>query len=292
MKIPELLKTKTPVFSFEFFPPKTSEGIKPLFETIQNLKTLSPSFVSVTYGAGGSTQAVTVDLVSRIKNELKIEAMAHLTCVGSGRNDLDRILYRLQEVGIDNVLALRGDPPQGQTIFSRPADGFSYAFELVAYLRKNFKFSLGGACYPEGHIECRDTKTDLTYLKQKVDAGLDFLITQLFFDNQYFFDFLEMAYHAGIRVPILPGIMPITNVNQVKRFTKMCGANLPETLLKELDAVDGDEEAVSKIGISHASQQCRDLLKQGVPGLHFYTLNKSPATRAILESLSDIRGLR
>ncbi len=285
MKISELLKGDAPVFSFEFFPPKTPEGVEHLFETVENLKSLSPSFVSVTYGAGGSTRELTIDLVSRIKNDLKIEAMAHLTCVGAGKDEISRILYQLQQRGIDNVLALRGDPPNGQAVFSKPENGFLFASELVGYLRKHFNFSLGGACYPEGHIECPDLAKDMEHLKRKVDAGLDFVITQLFFDNRYFFDFVERADRAGIRIPIIPGIMPITNVNQVKRFTKMCGASIPESLLLELESVDGDGDAVMKIGVRHAVEQCRDLLKQGVPGIHFYTLNKSPATRAILDAL-------
>jgi methylenetetrahydrofolate reductase (NADPH) len=289
MKISELLKGEAPVFSFEFFPPKTPQGVEHLFETVENLKSLSPSFVSVTYGAGGSTHELTVDLVSRIKNDLNIEAMAHLTCIGAGQDEIHQILERLKRCCIDNVLALRGDPPNGQGTFLKPENGFAYASELVAYLRKHFHFSLGGACYPEGHIECPDLVKDLEHLKRKVDSGLDFVITQLFFDNQYFFDFIERADRAGIRIPIIPGIMPITNVNQVKRFTRMCGASIPESLLLELESVDGDGEAVMKIGVRHAVEQCRDLLQQGVPGIHFYTLNKSSATQAILELLSDLR---
>jgi methylenetetrahydrofolate reductase (NADPH) len=244
----------------------------------------------VTYGAGGSTQKLTVDIVNRIKNELQIETMAHLTCVGTGRDEIDQTLYQLEHYGIDNVLVLRGDPPSGGAIFSRPENGFSYAAELVTHLYKNFQFSLGSACYPEGHIECRDLKSDMKHLKQKVDAGVDFLITQLFFDNQYFFDFIERARRAGIAVPIIPGIMPITNVNQVKRFTQMCGASIPKTLLLELESVHENDQAVFKIGVRHAVEQCREILKQGYRGVHFYTLNQSSATRAILESLSDLRG--
>lgn len=290
MKISTVLKQGKPVFSFEFFPPKTPEGVHNLFATIAHLKPLSPSFVSVTYGAGGSTRELTVDLVRRIKNELGIEAMAHLTCTGAGREEIDKVLNQLQDFGIENVLALRGDPQNGQADFVIPADGFSYASELTAHIRKKFNFSLGGACYPEGHIECRDLKRDLEHLKIKVDEGVDFIITQLFFENKYFFEFIDRAGKAGIRIPIIPGIMPITNVNQVKRFTKMCGASLPKALLLELESVEADGEAVTKIGIRHATEQCRNLLKQGAPGIHFYTLNKSSATKAILESLEDLRG--
>jgi len=297
MKISTVLEKGKPVFSFEFFPPKTPEGVLHLFETIEQLKPLSPSFVSVTYGAGGSTRELTVDLVRRIKNELGIEAMAHLTCVGAGKDEIDHVLYRLKEFGIENVLALRGDPQNGQGAFVVPSDGFSYASELTAHIRKNFNFSLGGACYPEGHIECgttgrghgstggRDLKKDLEHLRMKVEAGVDFMITQLFFDNNYFFEFVERAHKSGIRIPIIPGIMPITNVNQVKRFTKMCGASIPNVLLSELESVEQDSAAVTKIGVRHATEQCQNLLKQFAPGIHFYTLNKSSATKAILESL-------
>jgi methylenetetrahydrofolate reductase (NADPH) len=290
MKISDILETNKPVFSFEFFPPKTPEGVVHLFETIAHLKSLAPSFVSVTYGAGGSTRELTVDLVKRIKNELGIEAMAHLTCVGAGQDEIDKVLYQLEASGIENLLALRGDPQNGQGHFVMPTEGFSYASELTAHIRKKFNFSLGGACYPEGHIECRDLQKDLEYLKIKVQAGVDFVITQLFFDNRYFFEFVDRARTAGIRIPIIPGIMPITNVNQVKRFTKMCGASIPQALLSELESVECDSDAVTKIGVRHATEQCRDILKQSAPGIHFYTLNQSPATKAILESLSDLRG--
>lgn len=285
MKISNLLATARPVFSFEFFPPKTAEGLEHLSETIGHLKSLSPAFVSVTYGAGGSTRGLTVDLVKKIKNDLKIEAMAHLTCVEMTQEQIDLVLYELEQAGIENVLALRGDPPNGSMVFKRPENGFLYAAELVSHIRRNFQFSLGGACYPEGHMECRDLKKDLEHLKQKVDNGLDFVITQLFFDNRYYFDFVERARAIGVRVPIIPGIMPITDVSQVKRFTKMCGASIPQDLLSELESVEGNGETVTKIGIRHAIDQCRALLKRGAPGIHFYTLNKSPATKAILESL-------
>lgn len=283
MKISEMLKGGAPLFSFEFFPPKTAEGVARLFQTIGDLKPLAPSFVSVTYGAGGSTRALTVDLVRKIKNELNIEAMAHLTCVGADDEGIGRILKSLTDCGIENVLALRGDPPHGQTSMEKEA--FSYAFELVAYIRRNFQLNVGGAGYPEGHFECRDLEQDVMYLKKKVDAGLDFVITQLFFENHYFYDFRERALRAGIHVPILPGIMPITDVRQVKRFTQMCGASLPRTLLAALEAHRDDEAAILRMGISHAIAQCRDLLKQGVPGIHFYTLNKSTATQAVVKSL-------
>ena len=289
MRIPAHFKSGRPVFSFEFFPPKTDEGMEHLFQTIGELKALAPAFVSVTYGAGGGSRQRTVELVERIKGEHGIEAMAHLTCVGSDRKEIDRTLKQLKAAGIENVLALRGDPPKGEAAFSRPAEGFSYAYELVSYIRKRYDFSLGGACYPEGHIECRDLDKDLGHLKLKVETGVDFVITQLFFDNKHYFNFVRRARALGIRVPILPGIMPITNVGQVKRFTEMCGASIPAPLLAELESAQENPEEVIGLGVRHAITQCRELLSNGAPGIHFYTLNKSPATRAILESLSDLR---
>ncbi|MEK7286876.1 MAG: methylenetetrahydrofolate reductase [NAD(P)H] [Nitrospirota bacterium] len=285
MKIASLFAAGKPLFSFEFFPPKTQEGVLHLFETIEHLKPLSPDFVSVTYGAGGSTRDLTLDLVRQIKNNLQIEAMAHLTCIGATRDEIVQNLDRLTALGIENILALRGDPPNGQGAFIPSENGFSYAGELSGHIRKKFNFSLGGACYPEGHIECRDLEKDLEHLKWKVASGLDFLITQLFFDNHYFFDFIERARKAGIEIPIIAGIMPITNVNQVKRFTKLCGATIPEALLSELEEVEQDAVAVEQVGIRHAVMQCKALLASGVSGIHFYTLNKSSATRAILERL-------
>ena len=289
VKIPAYFESGRPIFSFEFFPPKTEEGVEHLFRTIGELKALAPAFVSVTYGAGGSNRQRTVEVVKRIKGEHGVEAMAHLTCVGSDRDEIDRVLGQLKEAGIENVLALRGDPPKGEATFTRTPDGFSYAYELVAYIRTRHDFAVGGACYPEGHIECRDLEKDLANLKKKIDTGLDFVITQLFFDNRRYFDFVKRARAIGIGVPILPGIMPITNVGQVKRFTEMCGASIPASFLCELEAVQEDPAAVMAHGIRHAVTQCRELLSKGAPGIHFYTLNKSPATRAILELLSDLR---
>lgn len=289
MKISHYFSFGEPVFSFEFFPPKTDAGVSDLFETIGDLKCLKPSFVSVTYGAGGSTRQKTVELVLRIKREHGIETMPHLTCVGSDRMEIYRILKQLEVAGIENVLALRGDPPKGDAIFNPIPNGFTYAFELAGYIRSEFKFSLGGACYPEGHVECRDLDQDLAHLKAKVDSGLDFIITQLFFENRLYYDFVKRARSVGIQVPIVPGIMPIANVGQVKRFTEMCGASIPGELLSELESVQDQPEWVMQIGIRHATAQCRDLLTQGAPGIHFYTLNKSLATHTILKSLSDFR---
>ena len=233
MKIKAILEKVRPSFSFEFFPPKNSEGFEQLFTTIRQLESCQPTYVSVTFGAGGSTRAQTIDLVGRIKNEIGLESMAHLTCVGSSQQELRSILDTLQERGIKNVLALRGDPPQGQEKFEKPPNGFAYANELVEFIRKHYDFCIGVAGYPEGHVECPDKKIDLENLKRKVDAGADFIVTQLFFDNRFYFDFVERAKRIGISIPIIPGIMPILNVKQTQRFFCMSNelAILPHHLL-------------------------------------------------------------
>ncbi|GJL78145.1 MAG: methylenetetrahydrofolate reductase [Nitrospinaceae bacterium] len=285
MKISEILSQGGQTFSFEFFPPKTDEGFDQLFQTIENLKSWNPGYVSVTYGAGGSTRTKTLDLVGRIKHQIGLEGMAHLTCVGHTADEIRVILDRLKNDGIDNVLALRGDPPQGEDNFVKTQNGFGYGNELVSFIRKNYDFCLGVAGYPEGHVECSDKKVDLENLKRKVDAGADFVVTQLFFENRYFLDFLECARAAGIQVPIIPGIMPVINAKQTQRFTQMCGASIPPELLKRLGEHQEDPVAIGQIGVEHATRQCEELLKSGVPGIHFYTLNRSKATLAILKNL-------
>ncbi len=286
MRIPALIGVNGPIFSFEFFPPKTALGEENLYRTIDNLRALHPTFVSVTYGAGGSTRDKTVELVCRIKHEIGIEAMAHLTCVGAGRAEIGAVLERLRAGGVENVLALRGDPPRDQPVPSPSADGFAYAWELVRFIRAaGYALALGGAGYPEGHVECRDLDLDLLHLKAKVECGLDFVITQLFFDNAAYFAFVGRARAAGIQVPIIPGIMPITNLAQIQRFTSLCGASIPQALQARLERAGDDPAAVSAIGIEHATLQCRELLERGAPGIHFYTLNQSPATSAICERL-------
>ncbi len=286
MKIRNRLNPSNPCFSFEFFPPKTDEGTNNLLKTLAELIPLEPGFVSVTYGAGGSTRDKTVELVSRIKRETGIEAMAHLTCVGHTREELRDMLRRLSDAKVENVLALRGDPPQGQKTFEPVEGGFRHATELVRFIREeDFNFCLGGACYPEGHVETGSRDDDLRHLKEKVDAGLDFVVTQLFFDNAFYFDFVERARRIGINIPIVPGIMPITNFEQVHRFTRMCGATVPMRLGLQLERVKDQPEAVMQLGVAHATVQCMELLSRGVPGIHFYTLNKSPATRMIVSAL-------
>ncbi|NNB95097.1 methylenetetrahydrofolate reductase [NAD(P)H] [Corallococcus exiguus] len=286
MKIRNCLNPSKPSFSFEFFPPKTDAGVASLLRTVEELAPLEPGFVSVTYGAGGSTRDRTVDLVTHIKQHTGIEAMAHLTCVGHTRDELRDVLRRLDAAGIENVLLLRGDPPLGQTTFEPVPGGFRYAEELVRFVREeDFNFCLGGACYPEGHVETASREDDLKHLKAKVDAGMDFVVTQLFFDNAFYFDFVERARRMGINVPIVPGIMPITNYEQVQRFTRMCGATVPMRLALQMERVKDQPDAVVQLGVAHATVQCMELLARGVPGIHFYTLNKSPATRMIVGAL-------
>ncbi|NBD10991.1 MULTISPECIES: methylenetetrahydrofolate reductase [NAD(P)H] [Corallococcus] len=286
MKIRNCLNPSRPSFSFEFFPPKTDAGVAALLRTVEELAPLDPGFVSVTYGAGGSTRDRTVELVTHIKQHTGIEAMAHLTCVGHTRDELRDVLRRLGAAGIENILLLRGDPPQGQTTFEPVPGGFRYAEELVRFVREeDFNFCLGGACYPEGHVETASREDDLRHLKAKVDAGMDFVVTQLFFDNAFYFDFVERARRVGINVPIVPGIMPITNYEQVQRFTRMCGATVPMRLALQMERVKDQPDAVVQLGVAHATVQCMELLSRGVPGIHFYTLNKSPATRMIVGAL-------
>lgn len=285
MRIDELLVVPEPSFSFEFFPPKTDEGVTQLFETVAALRSLEPTFVSITWGAGGSTRARTVELVTRIRRELHIEAMAHLTCVGASRDELAASLDRLAEGGVNNVLCLRGDPPAGQTTFQAAADGFSHASELTRFVREGWNFCLGVAGYPEGHPECTDRFQDLVHLREKVDAGASFIVTQLFFDNAYYFEFVAQARRMGITVPIIPGIMPIASVAQVERIAGMCGSTIPERLRRELAQRRDDPQAALELGVAFATLQCADLLRRGAPGIHFYTLNKSSSTRAILAAL-------
>ena len=273
------------MFSFEFFPPKTDEGQQTLEQTLSVLKDDAPDYVSVTYGAGGTTRDRTVEITKWIKQDLGIEAMAHLSLVGEAEDRLVEILEEIAAAGIENVLALRGDPPRGETEWKAHPDGLSYSIELIRLIRERFDFSVGAACFPEVHPEAADRESDLRYAREKVEAGADFLITQLFLDNELYFDFVEHARAAGIGVPIIPGIMPITNYSQIKTITGMCGATIPSELERELDGRADDPEAVAELGVAYATLQCSDLLARGAPGIHFYTLNRSPATRAILAAL-------
>ncbi len=282
MRVKDILKEKRLAISFEFFPPKSHEEERALWENLERLKRWEPAFVSITYGAGGSTHDKSLDIASAMK-EQGLNVVAHLTCVGATKEKLAETLDWLSQKGIENILALRGDPPQGEKNFRPVPGGFSYAYQLVEFIKSGWDFCVGVAGYPEGHIENPDKEADLQYLKLKVEKGAEFVITQLFFDNRFFFNFLERARAIGIQVPIIPGIMPITNLKQVMRFTQLCGATVPKGLLKRLEDAPASEE-VRRIGIEHARSQCRELIKN-IKALHFYTLNRSRATEEILTCL-------
>jgi methylenetetrahydrofolate reductase (NADPH) len=290
VRVDAIIATKgEPTFSFEFFPPKSVEGEQNLRATLEALRPLEPDFISVTYGAGGSTRAKTVELTKWIKQDLGIEAMAHLSCVGATKEELVEILDGIAAAGIDNVLALRGDPPRGETEWRPHPGGLKYSTELAALISSRYPFAIGAACFPEVHPEAPDLAHDLRFLKQKVASGAAFLITQLFFDNELYFRFVEEARVAGIETPIIPGIMPITDVKQIKTITGMCQATIPDSLLAQLELRAEDPAAVLQLGVSYATLQCAELLARGAPGIHFYTLNRSPATRAILSVLKLLR---
>jgi methylenetetrahydrofolate reductase (NADPH) len=291
VRIDEILEVaEEPVFSFEFFPPKSDAGERVLGLALESLRQLDPAFVSVTYGAGGSSRGRTLELTKWIKQELGIEAMAHLSCVGSTREELEEILKDMSRAGIENVLSLRGDPPRGESEWQPHPGGLKYSTELSTLIRAEHPgISIGGACFPEVHPEAPDLGHDLRFLKEKVESGVSFLITQLFFDNELYFRFVDEARAAGIEVPILPGIMPITDLRQIKTITGMCGATIPPALHEALEWRSHDPDAVLQLGVSYATLQCAELLARGAPGIHFYTLNRSHASRAILSALKLLR---
>jgi methylenetetrahydrofolate reductase (NADPH) len=289
MRIDQILSRGEPSFSFEFFPPKTEAGERNLYQALAELRTLEPSFVSVTYGAGGSTRSKTIEIVKRIREHYGLEAMAHFTCVGATVAELRATLDEMREAGIDNVLALRGDPPAGEERWIKTEGGLEYSRELVELIDADYPFAIGAACFPETHIHADSPEADLEHLVEKVGAGVDFLITQLFLDNSFYFDFLRRARAAGVTVPIIPGVMPITRVGQIEKMAAMCGSAIPEPLRAELHARGEDTEAVLDFGVAYATLQCAELLAAGAPGIHFYTLNRSPATRAILSALKLTR---
>jgi methylenetetrahydrofolate reductase (NADH) len=286
MRIDEMLTSSRPVFSVEFFPPKTDEGRQTLFETVEVLRRLDPHFYSVTYGAGGGTREGTLDTTRTIRDQYDSEAMAHLSCVGETTESLRELIDRIADAGIENILALRGDPPRGEKDFEQPEGGLGSASDLAKLIHEMHpEIAIGGACFPEVHPEAPSLEADLAYLKTKVDNGVSFLITQLFFDNRLYFDFLPAARAAGIDVPIIPGVMPMTRFKQIAGISELCEATIPEPLAAAMKALDGDEQAEFELGVAYATQQCADLLRRGAPGIHLYALNRSPATRAILGAL-------
>ena len=280
--------TRRPVVSFEFFPTKTEDGERALLEkTIPALRRLGPDFCSVTYGAGGGTREKTLAIVDRIQRDQQITAMAHLTCVNATIAETCTVLEQTRALGIKNVLALRGDPPNGSAEFVKTEGGFEYSYQLVRRIREFGAFSIGVAGFPEGHIACREGRhVDWQRLKAKIDEGADFVITQLFFDNRHYFECRDFLATQGVTVPIVPGILPILSTSQIKRFVGLCGAALPAALLSELDRRGGDDEAVTQFGIEYATRQCEELLREGAPGLHFYTLNKARSTTAVVQNLA------
>ena len=285
MKIKDILQEKRTV-SCEFFPPREEDGIPAVFRAIDRVSAFNPDFISVTYGAGGSTRAFTERITTQVKQDTDLEVMAHLTCVAQTKDEVQGVLERLDDAGIENVIALRGDPPRGEAAFVPVEGGFHHATELIEHIRAHFGFGLAAACYPEGHTESPDLDWDIRYAREKVDKGADFLISQLFYDNRYFFDFLERAEQAGINVPIIPGILPILNTAQIRRFTSLCGATIPAALDRQLEQYADDDNAVRELGIEYATNQVRELWDEGVPGVHFYVLNRSYSVSRILSNLN------
>ncbi len=285
MKIRNILEGEKFSISFEFFPPKDEKGESELFKTIRKLEELKPSFVSVTYGAGGSTRDRTTNIVRRIHKETEFTVMAHLTCISHTKEELREILDNYKKDGIENILALRGDQPKDSTL-----KGCKHSTDLIELIKEEFNdfFSIGVASYPEGHPESPNLEWEVKYFKVKVEKGADFSITQMFFDNSYFYEFMSLLQKEDIFIPIIPGIMPITNFKQITKFASMCGATIPQNLVAELERVKDDNKAVKEIGIEYATKQCEDLIRNGVRGFHFYTLNKSDATFRIYKNIESL----
>lgn len=287
MFIRDIFKEKKFVLSFEVFPPKKESDVENLYKTIVELKELTPDFVSVTYGAGGSTRDKTVEIASHIKNNIGIEAMAHLTCVNSTKEDIKNVLEQLQDQNIENILALRGDPPAGEENFTKTIGGFGYASELVDFIKNNGDWSIGVAGYPEGHIQTPNLTEDIKNLKKKIDNGGDFILTQLYFNNKDFLEFRDLAHKNGIKVPIIPGIFPILNYKAIKKISVLCGAKIPQDLLDKLDKNQENADAIENIGIEYAIKQSRELLNYDIPGIHFYTMNKSQQIKNIYNEIKN-----
>lgn len=285
MKILDLFKAKKPVISFEIFPPKLDTPVETIFDTLEQFKNLAPHFISVTYGAGGSAKDRTIEIASKIKNEYCIESMAHFTCVGHSKQEIDKLLVSLHDNNLENILALRGDPPIDQPNFDFSKNTFEYANELISYIRSKNDFCISAAAYVEGHVNSVRLKDDLRYLKQKVDTGVDFLVTQLFFENRNFYDFLDKAASIGINCPITAGIMPVFRADQIKRIASMCGASIPAKLVLLMDKYCDNAEDMRKAGIDYASKQIRNLIDNGVDGIHLLTMNRPKSSKEILENV-------
>lgn len=288
MHIKDIYKKK-PVISLEIFPPKPENPIDTIFKTIEELKDLDPDFISVTYGAGGSSKAHTVQIANAIKNTYNIEALAHLTCISSTSGEIDDILDRLKADNVQNILALRGDYPAGSGFTAPEQPCYRYARDLVSHIKAKGSFCIGAACYPEGHIECGNALQDLRNLKEKVDQGVDFLITQLFFDNELFYGFKEKLDILGVNIPISVGVMPVINKKQIERITKLCGATLTPRFRRILEKYEHDPEALKQAGIAYATEQIIDLISYGIDGIHLYTMNRPEIARKIIMDISSIR---
>ena len=285
MKIREILKRKQ-TLSFEFFPPKSEEGIDNLFETISRLNRYNPDFIDFTYGAGGATQHLTMELCVRAHRNTSMNIMAHVTCVAQTKEHIHRLLRELESEGIENVILLRGDRPTGENGPQATDHGYRHSTDLIDHAKRNFNFGIAAACYPEIHPESPNLATDLYYTKLKIERGADFLITQLFYNNDDYYKFVDEASRAGINVPIIPGLMPILNTIQINRITDLCGASIPSDLKKQLEKHADNERSVQEIGIEHTMQQVQGLISNNVPGIHFYVLNRSYSISRILDGLS------
>jgi methylenetetrahydrofolate reductase (NADPH) len=291
VRIPELYARPGPTVSFEFFPPKTDAAEATLFrETVPALQELRPGFISVTFGAGGSTRDRTFRIAQRLRQEHHIQALAHVTCVGGSRDDLAAILDQAAELGFENLLALRGDPPHGQTSFQPVEGGFRYAIDLIRFVKSRHRFTIGAACYPEGHIECGDKKLDWDRTAAKVEAGADFLISQLFYDVRHFLELEDYLRNKhGVQVPIVPGVLPFLSGEQIKRFAALGGARLPTELVRRIDALGDDHEAVRRLGVEVCADLCRQLFAHGVPGVHVYCLNRAASARELVRAIAEPR---
>ena len=286
MQLSEIKNSVKPVYSFEFFPPKTEKGEENLMETAKSLAQTGPAFFSMTYGAGGSTRDKTIDLAQKIQQATRVDTVCHLTCVSQSKNDIRNVLDEIESLGLANIMALRGDPPQGETNWEPHPDGFHYAYELVQEIRKYKDISVAVAGFPEIHPDAVSREKDLQYLKEKVDCGADAIVTQLFFDNDHYFRFVDDLQKLGVSVPVIPGILPIQSVKQVQKFCHMCKATIPSNLVSKMEACSEDNEAARQLGVEYASEQIAELLKSGAPGFHLYCLNKAESPKQILQNLS------
>lgn len=284
MKITDILRAKKPATAFEIFPPKPDVPLESIYDHLDQFEALKPDYISVTYGAGGSQKGRTFEIASRVKNMHHIECMAHFTCVGHSKEDIDDMLHKMHGHGLENIMALRGDPPANQPDFDFGRNVYSHAYELVGHIRKINDFCIGAAVHMEGHVESLRLRDDLIRLKEKVDAGVDFLVTQFFFDNRIYYHFLERAGGIGIKCPVMPGIMPVFRADQIKSMTAKSGCSIPAKLVLTMDRYQGNADDLRKAAIEYAANQIRDLIGSGAPGIHLYTMNRPKAAREILEA--------